>query len=69
MPRREPSLRRRLLVVGAGFVSGGALIIGLAYLIGSTPVGEEVLWAGVIGGLFPVAIGLVLLIMGGLVRR
>jgi hypothetical protein len=69
MPSRKPSLRRRLLVVGAGFVCGGLLVSGLAWAIGLTPEGEEVMWAGVIGGSVPIVIGLVLLLAGLVARR
>ncbi len=56
MSQREFSLRRRLLVVGAGFVCGGLFIGLLAWAVGSTAAGEEVMWAGMIGGTVPVLI-------------
>ncbi|MFC0678612.1 hypothetical protein ACFFGH_12250 [Lysobacter korlensis] len=69
MAQREFSLRRRLLVVGAGFICGGLFIGLLALVIGTTPAGREVMWAGMIGGAVPVVIGLGLMIAGLLVRR
>ena len=69
MAPREFSLRRRLLVVGAGFVCGGLLVGLLALAIGASPAGQEVMWAGMIGGAFPVAIGLGLMLAGLLARR
>ena len=69
MTRVKVTARRRLLVVGAGFVCGGAFIALLAFVIGLTPVGEEVMWAGVIGGTVPLVIGLVLVLIGVLLRR
>jgi hypothetical protein len=61
-------MRRRLFVIGAGFICGGVLIGGLALAIGLTPGGEDLLWAGIIGGALPVVIGLGLL-LAGLLRR
>ena len=69
MSPREFSLRRRLVVVGAGFVCGGLLISLLALAIGSTPAGREVMWAGMIGGAVPILIGLSLMLASLLVRR
>ena len=61
-------MRRRLLVVGAGFVCGGLFISALAWAIGLSPVGQDVMRPGVIGGAVPIVIGLVLILIG-LVRR
>ncbi len=69
MSTGEYRLRRRLLVVGAGFICGGLFIGLLAWAVGSTPGGEEVMWAGMIGGAVPVLIGLGLMIAGLFVRR
>jgi hypothetical protein len=69
MPQREPSLRRRFLVVGAGFVCGGLLVSGLAWAFGLTPEGQEVMRAGILGGAVPVVIGLALILAGLLLRR
>jgi hypothetical protein len=68
MSRGQNPMRRRLLAVGAGFVCGGAFISLLALAIGLTPVGFDVMRPGVVGGLVPVAIGLVLVVLG-LMRR
>jgi ABC-type multidrug transport system permease subunit len=62
-------MRRRLLVVGAGFVCGGVFVSLLALAIGSTPDGEEVMWAGMIGGALPVVIGIGLMVAALFVRR
>jgi hypothetical protein len=69
MGQRVPSMRRRLLVVGAGFVCGGLVVSGLAWAVGLTPEGDEVMRAGVLGGALPVAIGLVLILAGLMHRR
>ena len=62
-------MRKRLLVVGAGFVCGGVLVSGLAYAIGFSPAGEDVMRAGLIGGTVPILIGVVLIVAGLVSRR
>ena len=61
-------MRRRLIVVGSGFVCGGLFIIGLAFAVGLSPVAQDLMRAGILGGAIPVGIGLVL-IVAGLLRR